>query len=228
MSTSFLGGRLLGGATGSRDYRLVSQDPVGACISRDFVLNNLLHFADEFAQVRVAWSATASGYRNGSGYLTGNTSLISADVWHPIVSFGPFPIALRQDGRSYRMRVRVAGASSGGHAVKFRMVLAPFDAAPGVVSLNEDFIFETATTTSGTGAWLTGTSMLSSWTTQVQISASSAAEWMATSRTISDISGNDTGVSQCLVNCNIFGSTANTGSTPRLHGLYAAEWVGDD
>lgn len=223
MSTSPLGGRLLGNI-----YGLTQYTPVGAAIARDFAVNNLLHFADEYAQVRVAWTPTVTTYSGGTGYLTGRTSALSVNIWYPIASYGPFPIALREDGRSYRLRVRIAGASSGGHAVKFRLVLAPQSEAPARVTQSLDSIYETATTTSSTGAWLTGASVLSSLATQVQATSEETSAWITTTSTLTDLAGDDTGASQCLVSCAIYGSTANVASIPRLHGVYAAEWIGDD
>lgn len=218
MPTSVHSGLLLSG------YGLDATKAVGASIARDYAVNNLLHLADEYAQVRVAWIAPTEG----EGYVTGRTASITADRWYPIASFGAFPIALRQDGSSYRLRVRLGGSSSGGHAVKFRLVFAPQrDALDLVNTTAGDFIFETATTTSGTGAWLTGTSQgVEAWTTQVQIPPEYAATWMRETSTLSDIGGSAVGVQQCLVACSIFGSTANAASVPRLSGVYAAEFVG--
>lgn len=219
MPTSVHSGRLLSG------LGLAAPGAIGASIARDYAINNLLHLADEYAQVRVAWIAPVES----EGYISGRTSSLTADRWFPIGSFGPFPIALRESGDSYRLRVRVAGSSSGGHAVKFRIVLAPLREALDLVNTTTaDFIFETATTTSGTGAWLTGASIgVEAWTTQVQLPAEYAAAWMRETATLTDVAGTAVGAQQCLVAVNVFGSTANTGSVPRLAGVYAAEFVGD-
>ena len=70
MSTSPLNGRLLTDTTLFQG----GNDPVDTVLVRDVVQNNLCHFADEFAQVRVNWTAGQTAYTNGSGYLTARTS----------------------------------------------------------------------------------------------------------------------------------------------------------
>lgn len=228
MSTSPLGGRLLTDTTLFQG----GNDPVDTTLVRDVVLNNLCHYADEFAQVRVNWSAGLTAYTNGNEYITPRTTGLIVDPWFFIAAFGPFPISLRQTtgigGASYRLRVRLAGSSSAGHAVTFRAVLASYSAGQSAVNgALDDHIFE-ATTSSTTMAWLTGTSQgANAWPTQVVVPSSYVGPWMVPVNTLDDLGGNPVAVNQCLVSLHIFASTANTSSVPRLGAVYAAEWIGD-
>ncbi len=223
MPTSFHHGRLLQGNPPTQ------YDAIGASNTRDFVVNNLLHYADIFAQVRAAMALTKSTYSGGQGSISGYGSP-DADVWYPILDVGPFPIPLRADGSSYRLRIRIGGASSTGHAVKFLACLAPSaTAALGLANdIADDFQFETVTTSSTTHAWLTGASRGSeAWETQIVVPAIYAAAWTQTTDTLDDLGGDAVSVDQCLVHLVILGSTANAASVPQLSGLYAAEWIGD-
>lgn len=221
MSTSPLGGRLLSG------YGLDQYKAIGAAISRDYATNNLLHFADEFAQVRVAWSSTLATFTGQSDYITGRDSQ-DADTWYPIAAYGPFPIPLREDGRSYRCRVRIGGSSDGGEDVQFRLVLAPQREALALVNtVAEDFIYETVATSSTSAAWLTGQSIgEQELTTQVQIPARYTSAWMVETSTLADVGGAVVTASQCLVSACIFGKSLNNPDVPRLYGAMVGEWIG--
>lgn len=206
--------------------------PIDTVLMRDVVLNNLCHYADEFAQVRVNWSAGQTAYTNGNGYLTPRITGLTTTAWWFIQSFGPFPIAMRQaarqTGASYRVRVRLAGSSSAGQAVTFRAVLGPPRAALALVSGPlDDHIFE-ATTSSTSMAWLTGTSQgVNAWTTQITVPATYAGSWFQPVGTKTDLGGDGAAVDQCLMSLHVLAKTANVTSVPRLGAVYAAEWVGD-
>jgi hypothetical protein len=228
MSTSPLNGRLLTDVSLFQD----GNDPVDATLMRDVVLNNLCHFADEFAQVRVNWSAGVTTYTNGSGYLTTRTTGLDTSSWFHIQTFGPFPIALRQSvglgGASYRLRVRIAGASSAGNAVTFRAALTSYSAGQSAVNGElDDHIFE-ATTSSTSMGWLTGTSQgVNAWTTQIVVPSAYVGTWLVPVSTKTDIGSDLAAVTQCVVSLQVWAKTSNTASVPRLGAVYAAEWIGD-
>lgn len=214
-------------------YAAASQ-PVDAEAALNVISNNLDHYADSMAQHAMVWSVGKSGYASKS-YLTPRTTGVVVDTWYQIAASGPFPIMLRADGSSYKMRVRLAGASSGGHAVKFGLVLAPVTAAQSIITdatsspvvAATDSVFVTATTTSSTAAWLTGTSKgTAAYTTMVELTAEEAFPFIVMTDTPVDLSGARSSVAQCLVSAVIFGSTANTGSVPRFYGGIAQGWVG--
>jgi hypothetical protein len=201
--------------------------PVDPDITRDVICNNLDHYADSFGQVRWAFSPGVSTFVTKS-YLTPRTADVVVNTWYQITASAPFPLPLRADGSGYKLRVRLGGASSGGHAVKFALVIAPVAVAPAVLAAsNTDASFETATTTSASAAWLTGASQgIGAYTTMVALDAATAAGYVRNVDTPVDLSGAASAVSQCLVSVVVYGSTANTGSVPRLYGGFAAEWVG--
>lgn len=204
-----------------------AKQPVGAVVARDVICNNLDHYADSMAQVRFAWAPGTSTYASKS-YLTPRTTGVVVNTWYQIAASHAFPLPARADGTGYKIRVRLGGASSGGHAVKFAIVLAPVGSAQAVVTASaSDASFETATTTSATAAWLTGASQGSgAYTTMVALSASEVGLYTRLTDTPVDLSGARSAVAQCLVNLVVFGSTANTGSVPRLYGVAAEEWIG--
>lgn len=221
MTTSPYGYRV---RTGSQ-FGTAGSSPISAVYARRVLLNNLCHYADIFGQVRVAW---ASSPRVGKNYVTPTTPTVTNSPYL-IGASEPFPIAVRRNGQSYKLRVRIAGASSDNtNAVRFRVVLAPVTSAGSLVLDAADYVFLTATTTSSTAGWLTGASQGSgAYTTMVALSAEQAASMQQTTGTLSDISGTPVGVQQVLVSLQVYGQTANVAAVPRLHGVYAAEWVGD-
>jgi hypothetical protein len=198
--------------------------PISAVYARRVLLNNLCHYADVFGQVRAAWNASP---RVGKGYLD---SITPAAVDTPYYIWATtFPIYLRADGSPYRLRIRIAGASSDNtNAVRFRAVLAYAPVLGRRAVDAADHVFLTATTTSSTAAWLTGATQGSAAdTTIITLAGTAAAEAITITSTPADIGGAGRAVSQCIVTLAVYGQTANVAATPRLHGVYAAEWVGD-
>lgn len=201
-------------------------DPIDATQMRQIALNNALHAADEHAQVRVNWMSKAVG--GGQGYID-TRAAPTANTWYKLASFGPFPLALREVGRSYYLRVRVAAASSSIHQISVRVVISPLSLARGLAATATspgDYVYQVVTSSS-TAAWLTGASLGSeALDTMVVVGAANASAWTETTSTLTDVSGAGTGVDQCLVYANVVGLTANAASIPRLYGLYIAEYIG--
>jgi hypothetical protein len=198
--------------------------PISAVYARRVLLNNLCHYADVFGQVRAAWNTSP---RVGKGYIDSITPT-AVDTPYPIWST-TFPILLRASLASYKLRVRIAGASSdGANAVRFRAVLAPATVLSARVLDAADHVFLTATTTSSSAAWLTGASQgAEAYTTMMALTDGAVTDALTLTSTPADIGGAGRGVAQCLVTLAVYGQTANIAATPRLHGVYAAEWVGD-
>lgn len=201
------------------------ESPISAPYARRVALNNLCHYADVFGQVRASWAS--SPRVGGKGYLTPTTPTV---VDTPFLIWGThFPIAVRADGSAYKLRIRIAGASSDGlNAVRFRAVLSPAAYNAAVSTRAEDYVFLTTTTTSSTAAWLTGTSQgADAFTTMVELTSRDVSEAATITSTLSDVGGSERAVAQTLVMLGVYGQTANLAAVPRLHGVYAAEWVGD-
>ena len=188
------------------------------------MLNNLCHYADVFVQVRAAFNTSP---RVGKGYIDSTTpSVVNTPffIWST-----SFPIFLRSDGSSYKLRIRIAGASSDGvNAVRFRAVIGPATTISRIVTTATDAQFLTATTTSSTAAWLTGSSQgTDAYTTMIEMTADEVANAIVTTSTPVDIAGGGRSVAQAVVTLAVYGQTANVAATPRLHGVYACEWVGN-
>ena len=220
MTTSPYGYRVRTGG----QFGTAGTSPISAVYARRVVLNNLLHYADVFGQVRAGWNTSP---RVGKGYIDSVTPT-AVDTPYPIWST-TFPLALRASLASYKLRVRIAGASSNNtHAVRFRAVLCRASALSTRVLDAADHVFLTATTTSSTAAWLTGASQGSeAYTTMIALTEGSVTDALTITSTPADIGGAGRAVPQCLVTLAVYGQTANVAATPRLHGVYAAEWVGD-
>lgn len=80
----------------------VGNDPASAALVRDSYAENVCHLADSAGQVRVAWSS------KGTALGAGDT----VDQPGKVLSFGPFPLSIREDGSSFRVRVRVHATCS--------------------------------------------------------------------------------------------------------------------
>lgn len=196
--------------------------PISAVYARRVLLNNLCHYADVFGQVRASWAS-------GTGKTPISTTTPAAANTPYFLWSTSFPIALRADGSAYKLRIRIAGASSdNATAVRFRAVVGSPLVVSRLVTSATDSAFLTATTTSSTGAWLTGASNGSNaYTTMIEMTPDEVADAIVTVGTPVDIAGADRGVAQALVTLAVYGQTANVASTPQLHGVYAAEWVGN-
>lgn len=170
MSTSIHGGRILlptDVTAGDGD------DPVGVARVRDGVANGLLHFADEAGQVWVSLMGAVlpSAVHPGEyvDYLepraAGSGLEYAADVFFPVALFdiAELRVGLRSaaGGDSYKLRVRVAGAT-GNAAAAADFLVAPVRDLTQLLARTDtpatDADYLTATTSSTTAAWLTGAS----------------------------------------------------------------------
>ena len=189
--------------------------PVDAAIYHDHC-DSLLHLFDEYAQVRVNWAERAGIY------MTTQTPA-STSVWYPIAHLGSFPMQLRTTGVAFQMRLRVRASSSAGHSCTFRVVLAPdgSSAAYASVATAADNVVE-GSTTSTSSVTLSLNSVMAVLPDRDM--AESARMDCPTYDAVSAASR--VTVPICLMELTVWAKTANTSSTPRLHGVYAAEYVG--
>jgi hypothetical protein len=86
----------------------------------------------------------------------------------------------------------------------------------------------------GTGAaWLTGSSAgPQAYANMIEVPVSLTSQWMTSTSTLTNVSGDPVAVQQCLVSLHIIpitGIPSGPGSIEcRLHGVYVAEFIGDD
>lgn len=205
--------------------------PVDASFARDVVLNNLCHAADEFAQVRVNFARTNFNLADDAILRYGADNTID-EQWRYVGSLGRWPVPLRADGRSYRYRIRIAGASMDGSSTnQYRVILAPPDLAARYLNATEDFVFHAEAVSNSSAHWLTGTSMGPNvWADMMEIPAREAAIWTRVSRTLTTISGEDTGAVHPIVSANIYGRTLYDDPDPdwfvSVEALHITEWIG--
>lgn len=223
MATSLHEGRLLTGRAWDANAA------TDAGFVRDFVLNNLAHYADEAAQVRIAWGATSATFDDQAVAFQATPDNYDLNYWYPIVSFGPFPVSLRQNGDTYRLRIKMTmGCGASSSTCDMRAVLCPAEEAFAAVAADDDYVYEVTNTSTSTTS--TGSSQgTNAWSNMIYAPASLTSGWTRNVSTLTDISGNAVSVEQCLVSLTIFGrTTASVGDpvSPILYGLYAAEYVG--
>lgn len=197
--------------------------PIGPVTGRDYAVNNANHYGDIFGQVRARWGAQAGGY-----IVATNTANAS---WRPIWIAERFPIALRPDGSSYRLRVRVNGsAENASYKVGFAVSLSSPEGGHGVYpgSAATDAVWSTGTNiTATTAAYLSGASLGSAaWTTMIAMTAAEAAACVRSTSTIVDVGGSRISVTQAMVALIFWAYVDDTAHQARLYAADAEEWPG--
>lgn len=197
------------------DSYFADKQPVDASLYQDGLLASLVHLGDEAAQVRVAWVA-----KDSSSYLTPR-SVASTAIWYPVVRYGPFPVSIRADGTSYEWRVRLAAYTSNVHQITFRAALTTLAREEEDVVAYGGNVVEAASS-SGTSAWLSPTG----GSNTIVLSAPQVEDATTTIPSLAGVGGANVDVEVVWCVLAVWCKTANTGSTPRLTGVYAAEYVG--
>lgn len=206
--------------------------PVGDKATRWAIVNNYNHYADLHGQVRAHWSARSGGPGKAPYLEASSTS------WTNVLTVGPFPLAMRPDGSSYRVRIRVGAnvdnvLSPGRVAVilstPFAPTAAPGDVLAGAVSgrIPTDRVWYTDTQfTNTTAAFITGKSKgARAWDNMIALNSSEAPEFFTNTNTPIDVGGRDSGVAQCLVCCMVYLKAG--GNNTRLQYFEATEWYGE-
>jgi len=200
---------------------LVSTDTSVCCaanhpldaLSARIVMNNVNHLSDEFAQVRVNWNDAVGivpkTYTNFTNQQIG--------AWQ-------FPITQRQNGDSYKFRIRLAGAVASGTATLMAVIGPPGFTGPrtawgGAIG---DQMFVTASLGAGI-AWVTGTSQGPAASGDL-IYLPAAAITSRTFTTAVSLGGNPAGVDVPFAQLSIYGTAS--AAIPTLNGVYLAEYVG--
>lgn len=194
--------------------------PVDTFVARDFLMNNAAHMADQAGQVRVNWMVDDGS----SGITVINVGSVGLSPYGRAIAFGPFPISIRDDGSSYRMRVRVRGYYNGGAGTGYyRLVLggwsrsfadanlADVTALPNVKDLS---------VSSGTDGWITDASPV------IYMNASQVAD-ETRGLSVAGAAGGSAIYSArvCMVYLHVFAVADNNWA---LTGVYGAELRGED
>lgn len=184
--------------------------PVDTAHVRDGIVNNAVHTADMSGQVRINFV-----YPEADRQAMG---VPDADGAQRLISFGPFPLSIRPDGSSYRLRLRALCNSNDGSSVSFRAVLAPYASSiPGASSSIENEA--SITTTSTTESWRDFNQLI--YMPRAQVAAA-----FGTLQSPTTVGGSSyTSVQACLASVTIFvNQTVDVAA--ELAGLYAAEFIG--
>ena len=207
--------------------------PVGDKATRWVLVNNTNHYADIHGQVRACYSSRAVGPAKDPFYSTYATD------WKNVMTTAPFPLSMREDGSSYRVRIVLGGAIENAAAVaSFGVVMSRFGAPTDPLSTLVGAVANTAptdsvwvpvaTTASTTPVFLTGKSKgTRAWDRLIALSQSEAAPFLTVTNTPLDIGGASSGVPQCLVQLFVFAKTNNGLYGARLHYFQATEWYGE-
>lgn len=220
MATSIHEGRLLTGRT------FFGNVAVDSGYVRDVILNNLCHYADEFAQTRVAFGATSTSFDDQVTYYESEDVDVGGGWVRVGPAFGPWSIPLRSDGSPYRLRVRVAAVLAGSATITARVVVGSPARLDDIVSFDTDYVYETAALSTSV-AWATGSSQGSqAYDAMVEIPPAVASSWVTNVTTLDTIGGDEYGSQQCQVAARVYAKSTATKTTVRLYGLYIAEYVG--
>lgn len=211
----------------------VDSSPVETALMRDGVANNLLHAADSFAQVRVNLAGIAVGL-TGSGRLGSETiDGAVAGEWYPLGGqpMDSWPLTMHADGRPYLLRIRLGAAASttnGAVTITWRVFLAPVGRQVEELHRFADHIWEASNAASTTAMWLSGATQGSAGhATVLELDAPTASRWVQRVSTYDAVAGaSPTTIEQLLVGLYVYAKTDNASVLPRLHNIYAAEFVG--
>lgn len=217
-----------------------AQAPASAGESAD-TINNLMHFADQAGQV---WAS--DGLRSGrfvptpvAGGASFTRPMRMGRVLCSCIRTRPTSLGDRAsstsslaDGGPYKLRVQVGAAISAAGSATFYVIAGPADDARdgrnanlaaglqlGGLTIGDYPNAASGTTSSTTEAWLT---------LSTDILAVDAAELATMHRTTPgrDFDGNPVAVEVYSLAVDVFSYTGTNGVTPRLYGMYVAEYVG--
>lgn len=194
-------------------------EPYDVSSGRDYLANNVAHLADQAGQVRVNVSTDET---NGAIDIT-NVASVGLSPYGRAAVFGPFPLSIRDDGESYRLRVRIRGSTVGGAGTAYyRIVIDQWEKSFDLANLADVTGYHNVkdlSTTSGTDGWITDADPIM-WLNSKQVESCSQNMAVADGLGASLFS-----TKVCLVYMHIFTQASNNW---RLSGAYAAEMRGED
>jgi len=200
---------------------LVEEDAVDTSLAVT-LLNNLIHTADQRAQVRVAFTGLSGSFLTCDTIGAGNT-----DTFLPIASFGPFDATLKTDGTPYLMRIRIAGRASAANSVTFRVAICPgrgaltargLDYVRNRIANNGADVLE-ATTSATAVAWLAPANTSADPAIIVADAVGQELTQDVTGGTAASVA-----VDTAQMMAHVWASSTTSGTQPRLDGLYVAEF----
>jgi hypothetical protein len=209
--------------------------PIGNIATRYILANNLNHYQDSFGQVRMAFTARSGG-AGKDPFVVANRD----DQWSLMLTTGTFPIAMREDGSSYRVRVELGGCmESAGPKGRLAVALCPLDRARDLVTsiLDPDGFPGTASTDavwlsgeiSGTtpAYWAGQSKGPQAWARMMYLTPAEASRYVVPVEAPVDLGSTDRrGSPQCMVTLSVWGWTPSAGVDVRCHAATLTDWVG--
>lgn len=188
--------------------------------------SNINHLSDEFAQVRVTWSSNpqeTKAYLGPVRAINGLASLVSGFL---------FPISVRQNGDSYKFRIRVAAKIGGGKTGRVWMAIVPPSSTPGfgssrIETVAQDNVWRSNTFTSATTAWLTGASRgPEAWSDLITLPG--GGYYTVSYPTKTELGGDDASVIIPNLQLLVWSSTSDVSELVQIQAVYCAEVIGID
>jgi hypothetical protein len=217
---------------GRRDFPATFFDgnsDVDSYIVRDALANNALHCADEaLACHYINWTAVDGSLLSGNPQTTLTPrSSIAASRFMPITVEGPFSLPVWSNFDSYRLRVALRGAATGGGTATFALAITPSVPSPSDALADLSEIAELGSnradfsTSSSTPAWLTPTPG-----DLITLPENLVRACEVERVTLDDLSGLSTSVAVFQFYVTVWGKISNTSTTAVVHGLHVAGYVG--
>lgn len=173
-------------------------------------LSNLNHLADQYAQARVNQLAPAGEYLAASAK--------DPDVWGRVWTSTPFDIHVRADGSSYRARVRLrVSSASDTWTATFRAVLSPLSESASERDVAGPNVGEVSSTSSAL-AWEAPASLL-------YLDGPRVGRALREVATVDEVAGPVRTALWLRCNLAVWAKRNNVGATPRLSGVYLAEYM---
>jgi hypothetical protein len=196
-----------------------SDHPIGPVVARDFAINNANHYCDIHGQVRARMVARTGEWREGIG---------TSKIWFPMWAVHNVSIALRPDGSSYRLRLRLnASAENAGFECFFAVSVQSATGFLYPAGAATDAVWTTGSITATTPAWLTGASTgTNAYTTQIGLSPAEASACARTTATLTDVAGDRIAVTHALCSIYVWSYADSSSHQPRLYAFSAEEWPG--
>lgn len=197
-----------------------ASDPTGVDIAR-ILCNDAQYFADAAAQSRVKWIATAAGAERvpDGTVAVDNYYRIGAVSQRILCHLHPY------DG-AFRFRVRLAGRSTQGDEVKFRLVITtPDNVEFGIENYSATLAYAAEYVTSSTSsAWLAETNSKTLLTVSEDFARAGLSRYPSITST--STSTPTVNVDSCEMLVEVWGRTEDVTSAPSLAGLLVEEYIG--
>lgn len=197
-----------------------AHDPTGVGVAR-VLANNAQYFCDAASQQRIQWIGVgANSERKPDGTIAVDGFYRLGQVCQPILCH------LHPTSGAYRFRVRLAGRSSQGDSVTFRLVITHPDNVPyGIENYSSTLGYAAEyTTTSMSAGWLSETNSKTLLTVSDEFALPALSSFpMITSTAAAEPIET---VDACTLAVEVWARTSNLNSEPWISGLLVAEYIG--